>query len=123
MKRRRSGLTASLIKERVFLYGGEDDINPELAGPEIYDLETRVCQMVEIESYVSLKYHSAIAIGDCALEGYLNSCCIITVVCMTVALVSFLLGSVIYIGWWREDLWKSQLTKYNQRIYQKVARA
>ena len=51
------------------------------------------------------------------LEGYLNSCCIITVVCMTVALVSFLLGSVIYIGWWREDLWKSQLTKLGFHIY------
>lgn len=100
--------------------------------------------MVEIESYVSLKYHSAIAIGDCGkkcilrtkflyenkpgyliklkvqlsdLEGYLNSCCIITVVCMTVALVSFLLGSVIYIGWWREDLWKAQLTKPGFHIY------
>ena len=45
-------MTASLIKERVFLYGGEDDINPESAGPEIYDLETRVCQVFFNEQFV-----------------------------------------------------------------------
>ena len=48
-----------------------------------------------------------------AIEGYLNSCCIITVICMTVVLVVFLLSVIIYIGWWREDLWHEKLTKYN----------
>ena len=47
------------------------------------------------------------------MEGYLNSCCIITVICMTVVLVVFLLSVIIYIGGWREDLWHEKLTKYN----------
>ena len=49
-----------------------------------------------------------------ALEGYLNSCCIVTVVSMTTVLVVFLLSTVIYIGWWREDLWHEKLIKYNK---------